>query len=76
MSETDWRDKAHKVIGEYSLAAYRQANILPNGRKRRQHVPYHIPEIASSLIAALGADDEVEAKRLFHVEAIGAWTMI
>ena len=71
-----WHDKAKRVIAEYSLQSYRQANILPNGRKRRSHVPYSIPDIARALIDALNKDDEHEAKRLFLVESTGSWSLI
>ena len=73
---TTWRDKARDIIARVCRESYRQANIMPNGKKRRNHVPYSIPEIATALIAALDADDEYEAKRLFIVEATGALTLI
>lgn len=74
--EVTWRHKAQRLIAQYSLASYREANVLPNGRKRRRHVPYSIPEIARALVAALNRDDELEAKRLFMVEATGAWSLV
>lgn len=71
-----WHDKAKEMIGRYSLDSYRQANALPNGQKRRRHVPYNIPEIATALIGALDRNDEHEAKRLFQVAATGSWSLI
>ena len=71
-----WHDKANRLIAQYCLASYRQANILSNGATRKRHVPYSVPEIAQALVAALGANDEHEAKRLFHVESLGAWSLI
>ena len=71
-----WHDKAKEIIGRYSLESYRQANVLPNGQKRKRHVPYSVPEIATALAAALSADDELEAKRLFEVERTGLWSLL
>ena len=71
-----WRNKAEGIISRYSLESYRQANILQNGQKRKRHVPYSIPEIATALVEALAHDDKREAKRLFQVEASGSWSMI
>lgn len=31
-------------------AEYRQANFLPNGRKRKKHVPYHVPSEVTDLL--------------------------
>jgi hypothetical protein len=77
MSATNgWRGKAQRLIAEHCAIAYRQANILPNGRKRKQHVPYSVPPIAAALVAALNADDEHEVKRLFIVESTGAHSLI
>ena len=71
-----WHRKTEEIIARYSLESYRQANILPNGRARRHHVPYHVPEIARALVECLNRNDEHEAKRLFQVERLGAWTLI
>jgi len=71
-----WHNKAHEIIARHSLQSYQQANILPNGKARKRHVPYSIPEIATAMVAALNSDNEHEAKRLFQVEAVGAWTLI
>ena len=71
-----WHDKAKEIIGRYSLESYRRANVLPNGQKRKRHVPYSVPEIATALVAALSADDELEAKRLFEVERTGLWSLL
>lgn len=75
-TERTWRHKAQEIIGRYCLASYKQANTLPNGRTRKRHVPYSVPEIAAALILTLDINDEAEAKRLFEVERIGAWTLI
>lgn len=71
-----WQHKAERLIAEHAMAAYKAANILPNGQKRKRHVPYRLPEIAEALVAALGANDEHEAKRLFMVESAGSWSLI
>ena len=77
MSATNgWRDKAQRLIGEHCAGAYRQANLLPNGRKRKRHVPYSVPPVAAALVAALGADDEYEAKRIFIIESTGAHSLL
>ncbi len=67
-----WRQKARDIIAAESLAAYRAANTP----KRKRHVPYRLPAIVDALVAALGQDDEHEAKRLFIVHATGAETLI
>lgn len=71
-----WLDKANAIISRYCLDSYRQANILPNGQKRKRHVPYSVPLIAAALVEALGRNDEHEIKRLFAVEATGSWSLI
>ena len=76
MRMSDWQNKARNLIAAYSAESYRAANFLPNGSKRKRHVPYSIPEIATALVKALDYDDEHEAKRLFLIEAAGAWSLI
>jgi hypothetical protein len=71
-----WQNKAKDIIAKYARQAYLQANQLPNGKIRKKHLPYTVPEICEALIDALNKDDEHEAKRLFQVEAIGSWTLI
>ncbi len=58
-----WQDKAHRLIAEAAIVAWRQAGNGPGKR----HRPYSIPPIASALVKALGADDEHAAKALFLV---------
>jgi hypothetical protein len=71
-----WHEKASDIIEEYCRQSYLQANTLPNGKRRKRHVPYAVPEIAAALVAALNANDEHEAKRLFMIERTGAWSLI
>jgi hypothetical protein len=76
MQTDTWRDKANELIATYCAHSYREANFLPTGRKRKRHIAYSVPEIAAALVAALRANDEHEAKRLFEIERLGAWSMI
>lgn len=64
-----WERKAHAIIAELSAASWRQANILPNGKQRKRHVPYSIPETARALVDALGRNDEHKAKAIFQTIA-------
>lgn len=59
-----WQAKAQQIIAALCLAAYRQANYLPNGRKRAKHVPYVVPAEARALVDCLNRDDEIGAKSL------------
>jgi hypothetical protein len=76
MADRTWHHKAKEIMAAYSLEAYRAANIMKNGKARKRHVPYSVPEICVALAACLDRDDEHEAKRLFEVERLGAWTLI
>jgi hypothetical protein len=71
-----WQNKAKDIIAKHARTAYLQANQLPNGKIRKNHVSYSVPEICEALIDALNKDDEHEAKRLFQVDEMGAWTLI
>jgi hypothetical protein len=62
-----WQQKADRLIGEYCLAAWREAN--PIGRKR--HKPYSVPEVAQELAECLDTNDELRAKQLFQLLAFG-----
>lgn len=75
-TERTWRHKAEDIIAAHCKASYIACNQKPDGKMRRRHVPYSVPEIAKALVAALGRDDEHEAKRLFQVERMGSWTLI
>lgn len=70
-----WREKAKRIIGDECMTSYRSANIN-KGVKRKRHVPYSVPKIASALIAALDKDDEHEVKRLFIIHSTGALSLI
>lgn len=61
-----WKCKAHEIIAELCTASYRQANFLPNGNKRKKHVPYSVPALAQELVKCLNENDEVSAKSWFH----------
>ena len=59
-----WRNKVNQVILALCAEAYKKANILPNGQKRKRHVPYVVPELAQELVKALGEDNEEKCKSL------------
>lgn len=61
----NWKDKAHRIIGNLSRQSYLAANRLSNGTMRKRHVPYVIPELAQDLIACLNTNDEHKAKAIF-----------
>lgn len=58
-----WETKAQTIIRELSEQAYRSVNYYKNGTRRRKHVPYSLPVLATQLIAVLGWHDRVEAER-------------
>jgi hypothetical protein len=66
-----WEDKANQIIADMSADAYRAANIMKNGRKRKHHVPYTLPETALALVECLGTNDEERAKHIFQRIAHG-----
>lgn len=65
-----WREKANKLIEKMSFDAYKKANILPSGQKRKKHVPYSIPFHAEQLVECLKDNDEERAKAIFHLLTI------
>lgn len=71
-----WHDAVKAVIAEECAAAYRMANTTRDGRKRRTHVPYNVPEIARAMIEALDREDEHEGKRLLLIWRTGALSLI
>lgn len=71
-----WHDAVNAAIAEECAAAYRMANTTRDGRKRRTHVPYHVPEIARAMVVALNRDDEHEGKRLLLIWRAGAMSLI
>ena len=71
-----WHDAVKAVIAEECAAAHRKANMTRDGRKRRKHVPYHVPEIARAMVESLNRDDEYEAKRLLLIWRAGALSLI
>ena len=64
-----WQTKAHRIIGELSRESWRKANMLPNGKLRKRHVPYSIPDVAQRLIECLDRNDEIGAKVIFNLLA-------
>lgn len=69
MPEDGWRAKANKIIGEMCLAAWRKANIKPNGQRYKKSRPYAVPADAAFLVECLGSHDheraEHDAKAMF-----------
>lgn len=59
-----WHTKAHSYVAELSQQAWEKANRLPNGRLRKRHVPYRIPDEAAALVDFMGRNDEEGAKAL------------
>lgn len=66
-----WHTKAHRVIAALCRESYEKANRLPNGRLRKRHVPYTVPQDAETLIKCLAQEDEITAKGLFQSHAFG-----
>ena len=64
-----WEEKVHRIISALSMEAFNLANRLPNGRLRKKHVPYRIPDSAERLVECLGMKDrsaaEETAKAIF-----------
>lgn len=67
-----WERKAHAIIARLSMDAWRTANTLANGRRRKRHVPYTVPDIVRQLVDALGRADEATAKAIFLMLLEGA----
>ena len=62
-----WQDQVKRAIGALCRVSYLQANLLPNGKLRRRHVPYSVPDVAQDLIDCLNTDDEERAKAIMLV---------
>lgn len=60
-----WQEKAHRIIAALSRESWAKVNILKNGRQRKKHVPYTIPEAAADLVECLKTNDEERAKAMF-----------
>jgi hypothetical protein len=60
-----WEIKAHAIVAALSFQAWRAANVKADGRRRKRHVPYTIPDVAARLVKALGEGDEETAKAIF-----------
>jgi poly(3-hydroxybutyrate) depolymerase len=50
-------NKAQTLIAADSLAAWREANTLANGKRRKHHKPYVISARAQAMVEALRAND-------------------
>lgn len=61
----DWRDKAHRLIGNMCRVSYLRVNTKKGGGLYKKHRAYSVPEAAEELIDCLGREDEAGAKALF-----------
>ena len=60
-----WKNKVHRIISKLSMKAYHEANTLKNGRIRKKHKSYTVPQIVDELIECLNNNDEQRAKSIF-----------
>ena len=60
-----WEVKAHALVAMLCRASFEAQNRLPNGKLRKKHRPYSVPETAQRLIECLNRNDEETAKALF-----------
>lgn len=67
-----WQDKVKESIAAQCRDAWRAAGNKPGKR----HKPYHVPELARAMVAALNSDDEAEGKRLLVIYRTGALSLI
>lgn len=51
-------NKAQNLIAVDALDAWRKANILPSGKRRKRHRPYSVSPRAQQMVAALATGDE------------------
>lgn len=65
MADAPWREKAKRIIAALSKQSYERENRLPNGKLRKKHRPYSIPETAEKLLKTLDTNDEETAKAIF-----------
>ena len=66
-----WQDKVKEAIAAQCEIARKEAR-----GNRKTHVPYHVPELAQAMVAALNADDEEEGKRLLVIYRTGALSLV
>ena len=67
-----WQDKVKDSIAAQCREAWRAAGNAPGKR----HKPYHVPELARVMVAALDSNDEHEGKRLLLIYRTGALSLI
>lgn len=53
-----WRDEVEEVIAKIAMRAWRETNILPNGKVRKRKKPYTLPEVVDDLVRCLGDHDQ------------------
>lgn len=71
-----WHDAVKEAVSVQCAEAYRKANLTNEGKLRRRHVPYRVPELAEEMVKALNNDDEHEGKRLLLIWRTGALSLI
>ncbi len=60
-SSEPWITAVNAVIHNICHASYMAANFLPNGQKRKKHVPYHTGQVVDDLVDCLGKNDQERA---------------
>lgn len=66
-----WRAKANRIIAKECLESWKSANMFPDGRRRKRHVPYSVPVTSANLVRCLAENDEAGAKHIFQRLALG-----
>lgn len=68
--ERTWRHKAEQVIFTIAFREWEKVNRLPNGRIRKKHKKYTLPDECHALVEALGRNDEQTAKEVMELMRI------
>lgn len=71
-----WYRTAERLDNDICLDAFEKANRLPNGRLRKRHVPYSVPEYRQALRDAYQSMDELETKRIMMLIRSGCVSLI
>lgn len=71
-----WQLAARRMVAEACREEWRKANVRKNGRARRKHVPYRVPEWCESLLKAVETEHETEAKRIMLCVREGSFSLV
>lgn len=71
-----WQIEAREMVAAACQEAWRKTNVRKNGRARRKHVPYRVPEWCESLLKAVETEHEVEAKRIMLCVREGCFSLV